>query len=226
MKLYGHPWSLNTRKVLATFAEKDHEPTLSVVMLPAGEHKQPAYLQIHPFGVVPALDDDGFVLHEARAICAYVDAVLPGPRLVPQAARERARMDQWVNIADAYFVPHATPVILETLFRQFLGGEVDRAAIARGREGMQRALDELDRQLGHGPFIAGDAFTLADVHWMSYLEYLARIGDAAAIQSRPNVRAWWERVAARPAWERVARTGPQPWDPVVAADVVARLRAR
>jgi len=226
VKLYGHPWSTNTRKALAVFAEKGHEPTLSVVMLPTGEHKQPAYLRIHPFGRVPALDDDGFVLYEARAICAYADAALSGPRLVPESARERARVDQWINICDAYFAPYAQPMIVEQLFRQFLGGDVDRAAIENGRQMIQPALDELDRQLAEHPYVAGAAFTLADLHWMPYFEYLARIGEGAAIDRRPKLRAWFDRVAERPAWKHVARTGPQPWDPAVAADVVARLRPR
>jgi glutathione S-transferase len=215
---------VNTRKSLATFAEKGHEPTLVVVMLPAGEHKQPAYLEIHPFGKVPALDDDGFVLYEARAIDAYLDATLAGPKLVPASPRERARMDQWINICDAYFAPYAQPVIVETLFRQFLGGPVDRAAIEAGRAGMTAALDELADQLANNAYVAGAAFTLADIHWMAYFEYLARIGEGAAIDQRPALRAWWGRVSERPAWHRAARSGPQPYDPKVAAEVLARLR--
>jgi glutathione S-transferase len=224
MKLYGHPWSVNTRKSLAAFAEKGHEPELSVVMLPAGEHKQPAYLQIHPFGKVPALDDGGFVLYEARAINAYVDAALAGPRLVPAAPRERARMDQWINVCDAYFTPFAQPLIVETLFRQFLGGEVDHAALEAGRAGISPALDALDKHLTDHAYVAGDAFTLADIHWMPYFEYLSRIGERAAIDKRPQLRAWWGRVSERPAWQRAARSGPQPYDPKVAAEVIARLR--
>ena len=54
-------------------------------------------------------------------------------------------MDQWINIADAYFVPFAHPIIIELLFRRFLGGKKDTAAIAAGRIGIEGALDALDR---------------------------------------------------------------------------------
>ncbi|HEV7555667.1 MAG TPA: glutathione binding-like protein, partial [Kofleriaceae bacterium] len=171
-----------------------------------------------------ALDDDGFALYEARAINAYIDATLGGPALVPASPRERARMDQWINVCDAYFAPFAQPLIVETLFRQFLGGAVDRAAIDAGRVGISPALDALDNQLADHAYIAGDAFTLADIHWMPYFEYMSRIGHSAAIESRAGLRAWWGRVSERSAWQRAARSGPQPYDPKVAAEVIARLR--
>ncbi len=102
MKIYGHPWSTNTRKTLMTLAEKGHEAELVVIALPKGEHTQPEHLARHPFGRVPVLDDDGFVLYEARAINAYLDRKLGGPKLSPASAREAAWVDQWTNVADAY----------------------------------------------------------------------------------------------------------------------------
>jgi glutathione S-transferase len=213
MNLYGHPWSINTRKALATVAEKGHDIPLTVVMLPKGEHKQPEHLKLHPFGKVPVLDDAGFVLYEARAINAYLDAVLDGPCLVPADPRVRARMDQWINIADAYFVPAAHPLVVELLFRRYLGGPQDQQAIAAGRVAVETPLDVLERTLAATPYVAGDAFTLADIHWMPYFEYLDKIGEGAVVERRPHLAAWWQRVSARPAWQKVARTGPQPYDP-------------
>ena len=220
MKLFGHPWSINTRKTLATLAEKGHDTPLTLVMLPKGEHRRPEHLLIHPFGKVPVIDDDGFVLYETRAINAYLDAKLGGPQLVPTDPRERARMDQWINIADSYFVPFAHPMLVELIFRRFLGGAQDTAAIVAGRAGIEAALDALDGVLGAHPHIAGEAFSLADIHWMPYFDYLQRIGEAAPVERRPNVRAWWQRVSVRPAWQKVAHTGPQPNDPGVTADVL------
>src|SRR5512139_2613628 len=106
MKIHGHPWSTNTRKVLMTLAEKGHQADFSLVMVPKGEHKRPEFLALHPFGKIPVLEDDGFVLYETRAITAYLDEKLGGPRLVPEGARGAAVVAQWTNVADAYLVPH------------------------------------------------------------------------------------------------------------------------
>ncbi|MGE0548290.1 MAG: glutathione S-transferase family protein [Kofleriaceae bacterium] len=225
MKVYGHPWSINTRKTLATLAEKGHEVPLQLVMLPKGEHKAAAHLALHPFGKVPVLDDDGYVIYETRAINAYLDATLRGPSLTPATARERARMDQWINVADAYFIPHAHPLLVEVLFRRYLGGAQDQAAIAAGRAGMTAALDAIDRALGETPYLAGDSVSLADIHWSPYIDYLTHVGEAAAFEQRRNVRAWWGRLAARAAWHKVARTGPQPYHDGATQDAIeARYR--
>nr|HEX4316024.1 glutathione binding-like protein [Kofleriaceae bacterium] len=222
MKLYGHPWSVNTRKSLVTAAEKGHELPLALVMLPTGEHHQPAYREIHPFAKVPALDDDGFVLYEARAIDAYLDRVLAGPALVPARARDAARMEQWIGVADAYFAPSAQPLIVELLFRRYLGGDQNQAAIAAGRSGIEAVLEVLDGALGSAPYLAGDTFSLADIYWLPYVDYLRQIGEGAPIERRANVAAWATRVIARPAWQAVARSGPQPYEANMTADVIAK----
>jgi len=220
MKIYGHPWSINSRKTLMTVAEKGHELPLALVMIPKGEQKLPEHLALHPFGKVPVLVDGDFVLYETRAINAYLDARLPGPRLVPASERGRARVDQWTNVADAYFIPHAHGLIVELLFRRFLGGEPQAEVIRAGRAGIQPALDVIEAALGGAPYLAGDAFSLADVHWMPYVEYLHQVGEGEAFARRPNVDAWWRRISARPAWQKVARTGPQPYDTEVTAESI------
>jgi glutathione S-transferase len=226
MKIYGHPWSTNTRKALMTFAEKDLHPELVLLMIPAGEHKTPAHLARHPFGKVPVLEDDGFVLYETRAITEYVDRKVRPTKLVPDDPRELARMHQWTNVADAYLVPHAGPLLLETLFRRYLGGERSEEAVAAARAGMQTALDAADAWLAQPEHFAGRAFSLADVHWMPYLEYLPHAGEADAVSKRRHLDAWWKKVSSRPTWQRVARSGPQPYDPGVTADAVAKHHGR
>jgi glutathione S-transferase len=225
MKIYGHPWSINTRKVLMTLAEKSKEAELSLVMLPNGEHKLPAHVARHPFAKVPVLEDEGFVLYEAAAINRYLERKFPSPPLVPSDPRGAALTDQWISASDCYFGPNVGPVIVEKLFRRYLGGEVDHAAIESGRTKMQAALDTADQTLQRSPYLTGDAFTLADIQFMPYLEYLDKIGEDV-LTKRRSLSAWWERCSSRPSWQKVARRGPQPYDSGMTADVIeARFRA-
>lgn len=226
MKIHGHPWSINTRKVLAVLAEKGQDAELSLVMLPRGEQKLPAHVALHPFAKVPVLDDAGFLLYESAAISRYLDRKFPLPALVPSDERGAALVSQWLSACDSYFAPHAGPLILEKLFRRYLGGETNHAVVESGREQIGTALDAADRQLGVTAYLAGDTFTLADLHLMPYLEYLEKTGEGAPIERRPKLSAWWQRVSRRPAWQKVARTGPQPYEPGMTADVIEqRFRA-
>lgn len=220
MKLFGHPWSIHTRKVLMTLAEKGHEAEFALVMLPKGEQRLPEHVVRHPFGKVPVLDDDGFVLYETGAINRYLDRKLANPPLIPPGQCEAARHDQWTHIADAYFVPHVQPLIVEKLFRRYLGGEQNVRTMEAGREGMQLALDTADRWLEANPYLAGACFSLADIHWMPYFEYLVQTGEDRHVTRRKHLAAWWERVSRRSAWLRVARTGPQPYETGMTADVI------
>jgi glutathione S-transferase len=225
MKIYGHPWSISTRKVLLTVAEKGREAELVLVNLPKGEHKQPDHMARHPFGKVPVLED-GVLIYETGAIIRYLDRKLAGPPLVPDSAEGAARVDQWISVADSYFAPHAQPLIIETLFRRYLGGERNAHAIDAGRAGMQPALDVMDRALASDPYLGGQEFTLADVHFMPYLEYLAQTGQGEHVEGRRNLKAWWARVSSRSTWRRVAQTGPQPYHAGITTDVIEKLHRR
>jgi glutathione S-transferase len=124
--------------------------------------------------------------------------------------------------ADSYFTPYAGPLLVETLFRRYLGGETNRAVIESGREKIETTLEVADRQLATTAYLAGETFSLADIHLMPYLEYLEKTGQDAAIERRANLSAWWQRVSRRPAWQKVARTGPQPYESGMTADVIEK----
>jgi glutathione S-transferase len=222
MKVYGHPWSINTRKVLLALAEKGRQAELSLVMIPKGEQKRPEHLALHPFAKVPVLDDAGFILYEVDAINRYLERKLPGAPLIPSEERAAARMTQWISAGNAYFVPHAGPFLVETLFRRYLGGETNRDVVETAREGMRTALDVADRALATAPYFAGDTLTLADVHWLPYLDYLEQTSHEEIFAGRSHLQAWLERMSARESWQKVGRSGPQPYDSGMTADVIEK----
>lgn len=203
MKLSGHPLSTCTRKVLTVLHEKGQTPDLKVVDFAKGEHKQADYMGFQPFGKLPVLEDDGFVLYESRAISRYLDEKLGGTKLHGSDARTRAVVEQWISVEQSEFSPHAMKIVMQNLFHPQFGQPTDEAVVAAGRKGIEVALPILDRQLAKTTFIAGDTFTLADIAFMPYVEYLyaAKAGDL--IDKHPHVTAWWKRVSDRPSWKAV-----------------------
>lgn len=70
LKLYGS--AMSTARVLVTILEKELPYELILVDISKGEHKTEEYKKLQPFGKVPVLDDDGFLMFESRAICRYL----------------------------------------------------------------------------------------------------------------------------------------------------------
>ncbi len=73
IKLFGHPMSTCTRKVLFTLNETNTPYEMEMVDITKGAHKSPEHVARQPFGQLPALDDDGFKMYESRAMARYID---------------------------------------------------------------------------------------------------------------------------------------------------------
>ena len=201
MKVHGHPMSTCTRKVLCLLAEKAHKAEFVTVDIMKGEGKKADYLALQPFGQVPALDDDGFVLYESRAILRYLDEKLPGTKLNGSDPKSRALVEQWISVETSNFTPHAMKVIMQAFFGPMMGKPVDEAVVTAGREGVSKAAAVMDRQLAKHQFIAGDSFTIADISFMPYVEYLYAAKQNDLFEKLPSVDQWWKRVSARPSWK-------------------------
>jgi len=202
MKVYGHPASTCTRKVLCLLAEKGASAEFVMVDIMKGAQKTAEHLDRHPFGVVPVFeDDDGFVLYESRAILRYLDAKLEGARLTPKNLQDHARMEQWIGVEQSYFSPPAMKAILEVFFAPMKGTTPDADVIAKGKAEAAKALDVLERALVGKDYLAGE-FSLADITYAPYLQYLFDTKAGDIIAERPNVSAWAARVLERPSWKK------------------------
>lgn len=197
IKLFGHPASTYTRKVLCTLHEIGQPYDLQVIDLLGGEQTQPSHLARQPFGRVPTIDDDGFTLYESRAIMRYLNDRYGGG-LVPSDVRTRAFMDQWLDVEYAYFAGAALTPILQHVF----GFPQDAAALEAAQGTVERTLDLLDARLADEPHLAGEPFSLADVVYLPDLDYLMTTPLQAAVSSRGNVAAWWTRCSERPSWRK------------------------
>jgi len=202
LKIFGHPMSTCTRKVLMTLAETNTPYELSTIDFAKGEHKQPAHLARQPFGQIPALDDDGFALYESRAMSRYIDEKVSG-KLVPGDAKGRGVMEEWISIETSNFTPHA----MKFIYHHTFGRAQDAAVLETATKGLETALGVMDARLAKSAFLAGDQFTLADVCFMPYFEYAMATPVKEMIAKHPHVNAWWNKVSERPTWQKTAGRG-------------------
>ena len=202
--LHGYYYSVYNRIARLTLAEKgvdyDRVEVNPFADIPA------EYLALHPFGRVPTLVHDGFVLYETGAITRYVDRSFAGPALQPATPRALARMDQLIGILDAYgYWPMVRQVFSHRVFRTAAGRPVDEAEIAKGLAGATKVLAALEA-LAAEPFLVGPDLSLADLHVGAMVAYFALAPEGAALLARyPRLAAWWGRLSVRAS---VAATDP------------------
>lgn len=203
MKVFGHPASTCTRKVLLTLNEKHQGYEFITVNLAKGEHKSAEHLKHQPFGVVPVIDDNGFFLYESRAIIRYLDAKLPGISLTPKEPHNYGLMEQWMSVEQSYFSGPVIQIVKQCLWAPKQGHTSDPNIVDPAQKQVELALDVIEVALKKQRFLADNEFSLADICWMPYMQYLFAAGKGDLILHRHHVAKWWEFVSTRPTWEAV-----------------------
>jgi len=203
--LYGPAYSTYVRSCRLALEEKGQAYDFVEIDMFGGAHKEPEFLARHPFGKVPAFEHDGFPLYESGAILRYVDEVFAGPRLQPEDAHARARMNQAISIADNYaYTSMIFPIVVERLDKS----SIDEAAIAEALPQARTSLAAFASLLGDRDFLAGEAPGLADLHLVPIYDYFAQTPEGETLLAEvPTLRRWWERMNARPS---VVKTRPDP----------------
>lgn len=200
--LYGSDYSVYVRIARLALIEKGIEHRLVPVDAFAAEGLPDWYRQIHPFGRIPAFEHDGFRLFETSAITRYVDEGFDGPPLQPADPRQRARMNQIIALLDAYaYRSMVWDIYVETVSKPKSGGEVDEARVAAAVGVARTALETLSALKANGPFLLGDAPSLADLHAAPIFAYFVKAPVSASLmEPHAELSGWWERMQARSAF--------------------------
>ena len=192
MRLYTSTGSPFARKCRVMRLEKQLQDRVEEITA-VFPYKDEAYLQVNPIGQVPALVlDDGTVFTDSPLICAYLDEVGAGLKLIPAAGADHWRVRRLETLADA---------IMESTVKQVLENrrpETERSATWTGywRDGMNKALDLAETQVpeADGPLDMGKialasaglyfGFRMPDLDWRSSRPKLAAFCDA--MDRRPS----------------------------------------
>lgn len=174
------------------------------VSLPRMEHRDPAYLDVNPQGLVPALVEDGHVLAQSLAIIEYLDEAYPEPPFLPKDLYERAYVRRLSQIIGCDIHPLNNVRVLKWLGANFPDdkGIAERWYAQWIAEGFTAFEACLLREGRRGTYSLGDHLTMADICLVPQVANARRF--KCDLSAYPVTVAIADRVAALPAVRRVA----------------------
>ncbi len=192
--LFDYLPSRNAWKVRQIVHHLQRSHRTEIVSIFEGEGQRPDFLAINPTGAVPAIRlDDGRVLAESNAILAFLAEDTP---YLPADRFARAKVAQWLSFEGNYVEP-----AIGTLRHWIMTGKVARRPselVESRRAASMKALGILDRELATREFVAGDAYTIADI---SLFAYVSRACEAELpLEDFARIVAWIARVESQPGF--------------------------
>lgn len=242
LELYHSINSVCAQKVRVALHEKglactEHEMTLQ------GDQFDPAYLKLNPNAVVPTLIHDGRPVIESSVILYYLDEAFPEKPLMPRDPHDRATVRLFNKLIDEYVHTACMTLSFATAFRVRMAkmseaareeefakapnqkrSDIKRDVTAHGLESHyavdalaqhEKLLSWIEEAVAHGPYLAGNQYSLADIGVLPYILRLELVKLEPMWERRPGVAAWWERVKERASTQEtiLKRMTEKDWAP-------------
>ncbi|KAF9268186.1 glutathione S-transferase [Marasmius fiardii PR-910] len=214
LKLYGSRFATCSARVEVVLIEKQipYEFIDVILLPPESTQHTPEFRLKQPFGKVPYIDDDGFILYESRAICRYLQFTYPnrGIKLAPAVndTKALALFEQAVSIEMGYFDPYATEaghMLIEILLGVPFNMELFNNAVDR----LSNQLSTYDVILGKQKYIGGNELTMVDLFHLPYGQWVTQAGsDILPNGPWKNVSRWWNEISSRQSWKQVQDMAP------------------
>jgi glutathione S-transferase len=187
--LYTNPMSRG--RMARWMLEETGAPYRTEILEYGKSMKAAEYLAINPLGKVPAIRHGDAVVTETPAICAYLADAFPAAGLAPPP-RQRAAYYRWLF----FFAGPLEAVIINRALNYEVPAEKQRMA---GFGSFEQMMDIVEQALSGSPYIAGDAFSAADVYCGSQVGFGLQFGS---FEKRPAFVDYWKRVSDREAYRR------------------------
>ena len=198
LKIYGSKTSSNVQKVLWCCGEIGLAFERIEIGEAFGGFRSAGYLALNPNGLMPTIDDDGFILWESNVIVRYLSARHSMGRLYPADPAERADCERWMDWQQTLLVRQMGPA-----FAALLRQPREEMPEAQLKAVLQKAGDlwrMLDGRLATRPFVGGAALTIADIALGNAVHRWFKFPiDRPEL---PRLRAWYDRCRERPAYQQ------------------------
>ena len=197
LKIYGTKASSNVQKVLWCCGELnlpfERDENIGG---PSRRDRTPTYLALNPNGLIPTIDEDGFILWESNVIVRYLSAKHGMGKLCPSDLKQRAEAERWMDWQQT-----ALNASMGVAFRALLRKPAEATPEEQVNAAVKTAGDAwkiLDARLADRPFVAGAALTMGDIALGNAVHRWFKLPITRP--ELPQVRRWYERLCERPVY--------------------------
>lgn len=195
LKIWGRMSSINVRKVVWTAQELGLDFQRTEAGGQFGVVKTPEYVRLNPNSLVPAIEDEDYVLWESNVIVRYLCAKHSSGQLYPTDLRERFDAERWMDWQQTTLNPAGRPAFWQLI--RTPPEQRSAAQIAESNRAVEPLLATLDAHLAQRAFMAGERFSMADIPLAC--EVHRWFGLPQPRQSWPAIERWYEGICARQA---------------------------
>jgi len=199
--VYGSALSPFVRKVRVVLAEKRLEYTLDQVIMPT-----PGFVEMSPLKRIPVLRDtdrpEPNTLPDSAVISDYLEHKWPQPALYPAEPFEHAQAIWFEEYADSHLTPCiGSGVFVERVMKKLIGGECDEILVAATlKDRLPPMFDYLEKSLRGRLFLAGNAFSIADIAVASTMVNFHHAGEKVDAARWPELSRYVTEMHARPSF--------------------------
>jgi glutathione S-transferase len=195
IKIWGRISSINVRKVVLAAQWLD----IPFQRIDAGHEfgivKTPEYLAKNPNALIPLLEDGDFQLWESNVIVRFLCAKYSTGKLYPQELTARFDAERWMDWQQTTLNPAGRNAFMQLI--RTSQDKRDAALVAQSQTATEGLMALLDQHLSRRAFMAGDAFTMADIPIACELHRWR--GLPLERPARPNLDRWYQNIASSPA---------------------------
>lgn len=197
LKIWGRKNSINVQKVLWTCGELALPFERIDAGMAFGVNNTPEYKMMNPNGLVPTIDDDGFILWESHTIVRYLSRKHGSGTLCPADAHAAADADRWMEWYSTTLWPNLKPVFWNLV--RTPPEKRDMVLVENSRKQLAVNFEVVDAELAKHGYVSGTAFSMADIPmgvaaWRWYNLPIER-------PALKNLDAWYQRLCTRPAYK-------------------------
>ena len=199
LRIWGRLSSVNVQKVVWCADELGLAYERIDVGGAFGGNRTPQYLAMNPNGLVPVIEEDGFVLYESNAIVRYFAGRDTRGTLWPGDLRKRADADRWMEWQSTSFTP-----AMRDAFWQLIrtpAEKRDAAAVEASRAEGEKLAAILDAHLARNRYLTDHGFTAADIVVGCAAHRWLNLPLARA--PRPHLERWYGELKSRPGSRQV-----------------------